>query len=218
MNDKIRIAIGDDHPLFREGIEAILRTEPDLDIVGQCGTAQEAIRLSRELLPDIILLDLDMPGGGLHAVRAIAMDCPVTKIVVLTVSDDEAHVLSAFKAGAHAYVLKGVAARELVSILRTVRAGEGYVSPALAAHLLSEMTSTGLGEPLQAGAFEGLTEREHQILELIAVGASNKEIGQQLHLTEKTVKHYVTNILQKLHVRNRVEAALLAQKGSQSHL
>jgi DNA-binding NarL/FixJ family response regulator len=219
MSDKIRIAIGDDHPLFREGVAAILQSESDLEIVGQCATAQEAIRLSRDLLPDVLLLDLDMPGGGLTAIRAIAIDCPVTKIVVLTVADDEEHVLAAFKAGAHAYVLKGVAARELISILRAVWAGEGYVSPALAAQLLSEMKSTGARERPQTGAFEELTERERQILELIAVGSSNKEIGQQLHLTEKTVKHYVTNILQKLHVRNRVEAALLAQKDKQeSHI
>jgi DNA-binding NarL/FixJ family response regulator len=213
MSDRIRIAVGDDHPLFREGVAAVLQLEPDLEIVGQCATAEETIRLSRELLPDVILLDLDMPGGGLNAIRAIAADCPVTKIVILTVSDDEEHVVAAFKSGAHAYVLKGVAARELISILRAVWAGEGYVSPALAAQLLSEMKPASARERPQTGAFDDLTERERQILELIAVGSSNKEIGQQLHLTEKTVKHYVTNILQKLHVRNRVEAALLAQKG-----
>lgn len=213
MSDKIRVAIGDDHPLFREGVAAILQTEPDLEIVGQFGTAQEAIHLAHDLLPDVILLDIDMPGGGLNAVRAIARDCPITKIVVLTVSDNEEHVVTAFKSGAHAYVLKGVAARELVNILRTVWAGEGYVSPTLAASLLSEMTSTGGRGLPQVGLLEELTDRERQILELIAEGALNKEIGQRLHLTEKTVKHYVTNILHKLHVRNRVEAALLAQKG-----
>ena len=219
MSDKIRLAIADDHPLFREGVAAILQPEPDLEIVGQCATAQEAIRLSQDLLPDVVLLDLDMPGGGLTAVQAIATDCPVTKIVVLTVADEEEYVMAAFKAGAHAYVLKGVAARELVGILRAVQAGEGYVSPALAASLLSEMKSAGAGERPPAGAFDELTVRERQILELIAVGAINKEIGQRLHLTEKTVKHYVTNILQKLHVRNRVEAALLAQKRQQeSHI
>ncbi len=216
MADKIRLVIADDHPLFREGVAAILRPEPDLEVVGQCTTAQEAIRLSQDLLPDVVLLDLNMPGGGLNAIRAIATDCPVTKIVVLTVADEEEHVITAFKAGAHAYVLKGVAARELVGILRGVRAGEGYVSPALAASLLSEMKPAGAGERPQSGAFEELTGRERQILELIAVGAINKEIGQQLHLTEKTVKHYVTNILQKLHVRNRVEAALLARTGSRN--
>jgi DNA-binding NarL/FixJ family response regulator len=183
-----------------------------MEIVGQCATAQEAVQLSQDLLPDVILLDLDMPGGGLNAVQAIARTCPVTKIVILTVSDSEEHVMVAFKTGAQAYVLKGVAARELVGIVRTVWSGEGYVSPTLAANLLSEITSGASGPP-RASIFEELTERERQILELIAVGAINKEIGQRLHLTEKTVKHYVTNILQKLHVRNRVEAALLAQKG-----
>jgi len=218
MSDKIRIAIGDDHPLFRKGVADILQPEPDLEIVGECAAAQEAIRLCQDLLPDVILLYLNMPDGGLNAIRAIAMACPVTKIVVLTVVDNEEYVMAAFKAGAHAYVLKGVTARELISIVRSVRAGEGYVSPGLAAHLLSEMTSIGAGEHPEISAFGELTERERQVLELIAVGASNKEIGQQLHVTEKTVKYYVTNILQKLHVRNRVEAALLAQKGAKGRI
>src|SRR5574341_323853 len=180
MADKIRLLIADDHPLFREGVAAILRPEPDLEIVGQCTTAREAIRLSQDLLPDVVLLDLDMPGGGLTAVQAIATNYPVTKIVVLTVADEEDYVMAAFKAGAHAYVLKGVAARELIGILRGVRAGEGYVSPTLAASLLSEMKPAGAGEHPQAGVIEVLTGREREILELIAVGAINKEIGQQL--------------------------------------
>jgi DNA-binding NarL/FixJ family response regulator len=137
----------------------------------------------------------------------------VVKIIVLTGSDNEESVVAALKAGAHAYVLKGVAARELNGILHTVYAGEGYVSPTLAAGLLSEMTSTHRQQrPSLRDDTEELTERERQILELIALGTSNKEIGQKLFLTEKTIKHYVTNILQKLHVRNRVQAALLAQE------
>ena len=213
MSDKIRIAVSDDHPLFREGVVAVLRSQPDLEIVGQGNTAQEAIRLCHDLLPDVILLDLEMSGGGLNAIRVIAKDCPVTRIVVLTVTGERADVMTAFKAGAYAYVLKGVSAPELISILRRVRAGEGYVSPSLAANLLSEMTSQDGGESSKSDVLGELTERERQILELIATGDSNKEIGQRLHLTENTVKYYVTNILQKLHVRNRVEAALLAQMG-----
>jgi len=213
MSDKIRIAISDDHPLFREGVVAVLQSQPDLEIVGQGSTAGEAIRLCQDLLPDVILLDLEMPGGGLNAIQSIAKDCPVTKIVVLTVAGERADVMPAFKAGAYAYVLKGVSAPELISILRRVRAGEGYVSPSLAANLLSEMTSQDVGEHPMSDVLGELTERERQILELIATGASNKEIGYRLHLTENTVKYYVTNILQKLHVRNRVEAALLARMG-----
>jgi DNA-binding NarL/FixJ family response regulator len=212
MSDKIRVVIVDDHPLFRDGVAHTLQTEPDVEVVGQGAAADDALHLVQELLPDIVLLDITMPGGGLNAVRAIAAACPVTKIIMLTVSEAEDDVMAAFKAGARAYILKGVSARELVSILRTVYTGEVYVTPTLAAGLLLEMTGGSPAPRSPDSPLDELTERERQILELVASGCSNKEIGQRLHLAEKTVKHYMTNILQKLHVRNRVEAALLAQK------
>ena len=140
--DKIHLVIVDDHPLFREGVVAILGTEPDMEIVGQGDTAEDAIRLSRDLLPDVLILDINIPGGGLSAAQSIASAYPVIKIVMLTGSPDEDNVLTALRAGAQAYVLKGVSARELVNILHTVQAGEGYVTPTLAANLLMEMTST----------------------------------------------------------------------------
>lgn len=158
------------------------------------------------------MLDITLPGGGLAAARTIAETCPVTKIVMLTVSEEEDDVVAALKAGARAYILKGVSARELVSIVRAVHAGEVWVTPNLAASLLMDLTQDALKSRVSSGPLEGLTEREHEILTLVAAGKSNKEVGQQLFLTEKTVKHYMTNILQKLHVRNRVEAALLVQK------
>jgi DNA-binding NarL/FixJ family response regulator len=211
--EKIRLVIIDDHPIFREGVVSILGSEADLEVVGQGLTSEDALRLTRDLLPDVILLDVNMPGGGLNAAETIANSFPVVKIIMLTGSADEDDVLAALKAGAHAYVLKGVAARELNSILHTVYAGEGYVTPSLAASLLSEMKSAVKEkQPTKVDSFDELTERERQILELIADGTSNKEIGQKLFLTEKTIKHYVTNILQKLHVSNRVQAALLAQQ------
>ena len=213
--DKIRMVIIDDHPIFREGVASILGSEPDLEIVAQGISAEDALNMTREFLPDAILLDVNMPGGGLNAAEAIATSFPVVKIIMLTGSADEDDVLAALKAGAHAYVLKGVAARELNGILHTVYAGEGYVTPSLAANLLSEMKAPAREKQDQTDAFDELTERERQILELIAAGTSNKEIGQKLFLTEKTIKHYVTNILQKLHVNNRVQAALLAQKKMQ---
>ena len=209
--DKIRLVIVDDHSIFREGLLSVLSTEPDIEIVGGGASAADAVRLARELLPDIIFLDISMPGGGLNAAQAIVENYPVVKIIILTGSEGEAHVMTALKTGARAYVLKGVAARELVNILHTVQSGEVYVTPTLAANLLSEMTAGARNEAL-ASTFEKLTEREHEILGLIAAGTSNKEIGLQLHLTEKTVKHYVTNILQKLQVHNRVQAAILALK------
>jgi two-component system nitrate/nitrite response regulator NarL len=209
--DKIRLAIVDDHSIFLEGMLSVLKTEPDLEIVGEGASAEDAVRLAREFLPDIIFLDISMPGGGLNAAREIVENYPVVKIIILTGSEGESHVMTALKTGARAYVLKGVAARELVNILHAVQAGEIYVTPTLAANLLTEMT-TGSHTEAPEGTFEKLTEREREILELIAAGTSNKEIGLKLHLTEKTVKHYVTNIFQKLQVHNRVQAAILALK------
>jgi len=209
--DKIRLAIVDDHSIFLEGMLSVLKTEPDIEIVGEGANAEDAVCLAREFLPDIIFLDISMPGGGLNAAREIVENYPVVKIIILTGSEGESHVMTALKTGARAYVLKGVAARELVNILHAVQAGEIYVTPTLAANLLTEMTTGSHAEPAE-GTFEKLTEREREILELIAAGTSNKEIGLKLHLTEKTVKHYVTNIFQKLQVHNRVQAAILALK------
>jgi len=213
MTDKIRIVLVDDHPLFRDGVEGVLQAEADFEVVGQGGSAEEAVRLATELLPDVMLLDVTMPGGGVSAAQQIARTCPFTKIVMLTASEDEDDVTAALKAGACAYILKGVAARELVRILRSAWAGEVYVTPALAVSVLAEMSKPS-SEPRRpaSGVFSELTEREREILERVAKGFSNKEIGAQLFLSEKTIKHYMTNILNKLHVHNRVEAALLAQR------
>jgi two-component system, NarL family, nitrate/nitrite response regulator NarL len=213
MSDKIQVVIVDDHPLFRDGVLQTLQAEPEFEVVGQATSAGEAIRLTRELLPDVILLDITIPGGGLSAALVIAAMSPVTKIIMLTASEAEEDVLAALKSGARGYILKGVSARELIKAVRDVHAGEAYVTPALAASLLSEMTGGPLGPKPAPNPLDELTEREHQILAKVAGGLSNKEIAQQLFLSEKTVKHYMTNILQKLQVRNRVEAALLAQSG-----
>lgn len=213
MSDKIQVVIVDDHPLFRDGVLQTLQAEPEFEVVGQATSAGEAIRLTKELLPDVILLDITIPGGGLNAALVIAAMSPVTKIIMLTASEAEEDVLAALKSGARGYILKGVSARELIKAVRDVHAGEAYVTPALAASLLSEMTGGPLGPKPAPNPLDELTEREHQILAKVAGGLSNKEIAQQLFLSEKTVKHYMTNILQKLQVRNRVEAALLAQSG-----
>ena len=210
MSEVVRIVLVDDHPLFREGVATTLSAEPDFEVVGQGESAEEAIRLAQDLLPDLIVLDISMAGNGTSAVRAIAAACPVVRSVMLTVSEDEHDVMAALKEGARGYVLKGVTAHELVSILRTVHRGETYVTPTLAAGLLREWQKPSpTPDPL-----EDLTARERQILEQVAEGLSNKEVAARLHLSEKTVKHYMTNILQKLQVRNRVEAALLAQKAA----
>lgn len=210
MSDRIQIVIVDDHPLFRDGVIKTLEAEPDLEIVGQGTTAAEAIELASELLPDIILLDITIPGGGLVAAQTIAAAVPVTRIVMLTASGAEEDVMTALKAGARGYILKGVSGDELCKIVRDVHAGEAYVTPTLAASLLSEMKGSLPGQRPVSSPLDDLTDRERQILEGVAAGMSNKEIAQQLFLSEKTIKHYMTNILQKLQVRNRVEAALLA--------
>lgn len=216
MTEPVRIVLVDDHPLFRDGVASTLQAGPDFEVVGEGASAVEALHLAQQLMPDMIVLDIDMPGSGLNAVPTIAAACPAIKIVMLTVSEQEDDVLHALKLGAHGYVLKGITARELRAILRAVWAGEVWVSPTLAAGLLREMTGKRPDAGSPADPLSELTDRERQILQLVAAGRSNKEIGGELSLTEKTVKHYMTNILQKLHVRNRVEAALMAHEAGRA--
>jgi DNA-binding NarL/FixJ family response regulator len=159
MADLLQIAIVDDHPLFREGVAFILDQQPDLEVVAQGASAADAVAIASQRLPDLMLLDVSMPGGGLNAVREIATAYPVVKVVMLTVSENEDDVTAALRAGARAYVLKGVAARELVGILRAVAAGDVYVTPTLAASLLYELTGAPKGR-LPADPLGDLTERE----------------------------------------------------------
>jgi DNA-binding NarL/FixJ family response regulator len=208
MNEQISVLVVDDHPLFRQGVVHSLGTDPGLQVVGETASGEEALRLARELLPDVVLLDISMPGwNGLVTAQKITTACPAITIVMLTVSEDKDKLIAAFKAGARAYVLKGVSARELTQVVRTAASGEVYVSPSLAAEMLVSLTQTKAPDPL-----EELTDREREILRLIGSGLTNREIGEQIFLSEKTIKHYVTNILQKLQVRSRVEAALLASQ------
>jgi DNA-binding NarL/FixJ family response regulator len=206
MADPLRVIVADDHPLFLDGVAGSL-SAAGLAVVGRATTAADAVRLAREHRPDMALLDVAMPGGGLRAAREIAAACPATKIVMLTVSEDEDHLLAALQAGAAAYVLKGVSARELVGVLRAAHAGEVYTAPTLAGRLLGQLTRPRPSDPL-----DELTVRERAVLELVAAGLGNQEIGARLGLAAKTVKHYMTNILAKLQVRSRVEAALVAYK------
>jgi two-component system nitrate/nitrite response regulator NarL len=198
--------------MLRDGVSLTLSSASNIDVVAQGENAQDAIHLSQTQLPDIILLDISMPGGGIEAANVITKTCPVVKIVMLTVSEREDDVMKSLHAGACGYILKGVGGNELIEIVGAIHCGDSYVSPGLAARMLSELKKKPLLETDVQDIFSELTAREEQILESISRGLSNKEIGSEYDIAEKTVKHYVTNVLQKLQVRNRVEAALLAQK------
>lgn len=211
MGNNIRIVIVDDHPLFREGVAQTLSSSPDLEVIAEGQNSEDAIRLAQEYLPDIMLLDISMPGGGIETAKAIARVCPVVKIAMLTVSEREDDVMQSLSFGASGYILKGVGGKELIDIVNRIYQGESYITPQLAARMLTEIKTTP-ADKATPDIFADLTAREEQILESVSRGLSNKEIGNELNITEKTVKHYVTNVLQKLQVRNRVEAALLAQK------
>jgi DNA-binding NarL/FixJ family response regulator len=206
MDDLINILVVDDHPLFRQGVVTSLEMDPEFKVVAEADSGEEALTLAQKLMPDVVLLDINMRGwSGIVTAEKIATACPATVIVMLTGSDDKDKLLAALKAGARAYVLKGVSARELAAIVRSAVAGDVYVSPSIAAEMLVSLTREMAPDPLQE-----LTAREREILALIGNGLTNREIGESIFLSEKTIKHYVTNILQKLQVRSRVEAALLA--------
>jgi two-component system nitrate/nitrite response regulator NarL len=206
VDSRIRVIVADDHPLFRDGVVTTLGSAAGIDVVGEADDAASAIKLAGDLLPDVALLDVAMPGGGLQAAREIARTCPSTRIVMLTVSEDEDNLMAAMKSGAKGYVLKGIAARDLVDIVRSIDAGEVYVAPKLAWRLLRELRKP------RRSPLDELSAREREVLELVAEGLSNAEIGARLNVVEKTIKHHMTNILSKLQVSSRVEAALLAYK------
>lgn len=211
MIGAIRIAIIDDHPLFREGVTRSLTEIGGFEMVGEGATAQDAERIVSTVRPDILLLDISMPGGGLTAVASILSSHPAQKIVMLTVSEANADVTRALNAGVRGYVLKGVGSRALADILHSVAAGESYLSPTLSARLLSDLQSLQPTDGI-VDRLRQLTERQAEILRLVAEGLSNKEVALRLELQEKTVKHHMTGVLSKLNVRNRTEAALMMRE------
>jgi DNA-binding NarL/FixJ family response regulator len=207
MGIVIRVLVADDHPLFLDGLVATLNADEDLEVVATAGEATAAVRAAREHQPDVALLDVAMPGGGLEAARQIAEASAATRVVMLTSSESHEDLAAAMQAGAKGYVLKGVAGRELRSILKSVHLGETYVAPSLAFGMIRGLTRQRPADP-----FAELTTREREVVELVAGGLSNAEIGGRLGLAEKTVKHYMTAILAKVEVGSRVELALMAYK------
>lgn len=212
MSDSIRVVIADDHPIFRGGVARSLDEACAIEVVAECGTVDEALTAVSAFLPDIALLDISMPGNGINAARMINVEFPAVRVIMLTVSENDDDVIRAIEAGASGYVLKGVEADALIETIRSVHAGGSYISPSLAGRMLIAMGASGARKAKGRDPVSDLSKREEQILRLVAKGASNREIGDDLGLREATVKHYMTNILQKLHVRNRVEAAILARE------
>jgi two-component system nitrate/nitrite response regulator NarL len=206
MQTRTRIAIADDHPLFREGVSRTILSVEGFEVVAECGDANAAVQATVEYNPDIVLLDISMPGNGIDAVRRIREISTSVKIVMLTVSEHDEDVLSSLKMGACGYIVKGIGGARLIEAIRSIASGEFYVSSALAGRILVNMQR----EPKisKEDPFVDLNMREKRVLELVSEGLSNREIAEEENLSEKTIKYYMTNVLQKLQVRNRVEAAI----------
>jgi two-component system, NarL family, nitrate/nitrite response regulator NarL len=213
LKPNIRVGVVDDHPLLREGVVYILKGAPDIEVVAQGAAAKEAIDIASIPDLDVLVLDISIPGGGLNALQTVMDNNPKVKVLMLTVSADETDVLSALRMGAKGYVLKGVSGPELIQALRSVYLDGQYISPSLGAKLLLDV---GRGKSITKGSvFEDLSSRQDEILLLVGQGLSNKEIGAKLHLSDRTIKHHMTNVFQKLGVRNRLEAALLVRQKTQ---
>jgi DNA-binding NarL/FixJ family response regulator len=201
----MRILVADDHSLFRDGLVSLLEAA-GMDVVGQVGDGETAIEAALRLRPDVVLMDLNMPGiGGLEALRRLRAEWPAVQVVMLTVSEEQADLVAAVQAGARGYLLKHLKADEVLDMLHGLERGEAAMSRLTTARLLS-----GVSQLSHSGAGANLTEREEELLRLLAEGLSNKSIAQKLSLSENTVKYHLKNILQKLGVHNRTEAATQA--------
>jgi DNA-binding NarL/FixJ family response regulator len=209
--DRLRLLIADDHPVFRHGIRALLSATPDVEVVGEATSGDEAIALAETLQPDVILMDIQMPGvNGIEATRRILHTSPHIRILIVTMFEDSASVFSAMRAGARGYVLKDTEKDDVLRAIQAVGRGEAIFSPAIASLLIDFFAASHLAVPREI--FPSLTEREREILHLIAQGHANAEIARQLSLSVKTVTNYVSNIFSKLQVVDRAHAILRAKE------
>lgn len=207
----IAVLIADDHPLFRKGMHGLLDSLPETAVVGEATTGQEAVTMSLSLAPDVVLMDLQMPeGGGLWAIKQLVAQRPETRILVVTLFEDDESVFTALKAGARGYILKDANEDDMIRAIQAVAQGEAIFSPAIAARLMDYFTATQTSP--HAEAFPDLTEREREILVLIARGRSNGEIADELTISLKTVRNHASNIFNKLQVADRTQAALRARE------
>ena len=204
----IRLLVVDDHPVVREGLVAVLADQPDFDVVGSTGSAEEALELVRRLRPDVVLLDLELPRmDGVDAIPRLAAASPNTRVMVFTAYDTDERVLGATRGGARGYLLKGAPVEEIARAIRAVQGGDSYLAPRVAAKLLTAVRSPRRGQGL-------LSERERAVLREVAAGHSNKQIARALQISERTVKYHVTSLLTKLGADNRAQAVAVAvQRG-----
>ncbi|GAB4062608.1 response regulator transcription factor [Angustibacter speluncae] len=212
MTERIRVLVADDHVLFRRGLEMVLAAEDDIDIVGEAGDGAEAYARAVDLLPDVVLMDVRMPRrSGIEACSDIKEAVPSTRIVMLTISDEESDLFEAVRAGANGYLLKDVPGEEIAEGIRAVMGGQSLISPSMAGALLTEFAelSRRSAEAVRVPV-PRLTERELEVLRLVARGMANKDIATQLFISENTVKNHVRNILEKLQLHSRMEAVVYA--------
>ena len=210
--DAIRVLIADDSPLFRRGISVVLATEEEICVIAEAENGDDAVVKAAQFAPDVVLMDVRMPRvNGIEAARAIRGSSPTTKIIMLTVSDEDDDLYEAIKAGANSYLLKEVSVEEVPEAIRAVVQGQSLISPSMASKLLNEYTSLARrADEKQQYPTPALTQRELEVLKLVAKGQSNREIGDELYISENTVKNHVRNILEKLHLHSRMEAVIYA--------
>jgi DNA-binding NarL/FixJ family response regulator len=210
--EPIRVLVVVDHALFRRGLQMVLEQEPDIEVVGEAGDGAEAVTSAAETLPDVVLMDVRMPKrGGIDACTAIHETVPSAKIIMLTISDEEADLYDAIKAGAMGYLLKEISIEEVASAIRAVHGGQSLISPSMASKLLTEFaTMVKKTDDRQQVPTPRLTDREMEVLKLVAKGMNNRDIAKQLFISENTVKNHIRNILEKLQLHSRMEAVVYA--------